>query len=159
MLELSRVHTNNQSCLGRGGQLRATLSGVWIILISNKEYPLYCGLWRSCSSQSIQRPFSHTADSPIPDDPVATCEYITQRRLSLQRRELSSEILRVGACICGCCGLGCIVGKRQTTFKDVDDLLNPRRIDDFDRLQQESVWLYFGPTFRLVACFSLLQEL
>lgn len=56
-------------------------------------------------------------------------------------------------------GLAAGWDNEKTTFENVDDLLNPRRIDDFDRLKQESVWLHFGPNFRLVVCFGLSREL
>ena len=45
------------------------------------------------------------------------------------------------------------------TFKDTDDLLNPRCVDDFDWLQQESTRLHFGPEFWLVVWSGLSREL
>ena len=131
---------------------------MWIILIRNEEYPLYCSLWRPCLSSSIRYSPSYKANSPIPNDPITTREYVAQRHLPLQRGELSPEVPGVGSCVCSGHKLGSSIRGSQTTFENVDHLLNTWCIDGFDRLQQVSVWFHFGTRVRLVACFGLSRE-
>jgi hypothetical protein len=103
--------------------------------------------------------FSYKTNIPIPDNPIAACEYVAQWHLPLQRGESGSEVSRVGTCICTCYQPGYSARQWRTTFKNVDDLLNTRGVDGFDRLQQESVWFYFGPRVQLIVQFGLSREL
>ena len=70
-------------------------------VIRNTRFIAVFGALIYLNQFDVKHGFSDGANPPIPDDPVAAGEYVTQWRLSLQRGELSSEVFRVGTCIYG----------------------------------------------------------